>query len=126
MTRPMSFRLGLIIRSTAYAQRSPRTQLDVALLAASLDCDLNLYFVGAGALQLIQRGNSAGALLPNAYRAWASLPDLFETSELLVFAEAIWLERLQASKLQLCLPAQACSASGMREHWADCDRVMVI
>ena len=126
MSRQTPFRLGLIIRSTAYAQRSPRTQLDVALLAASLDCDLNLYFVDASVLQLIPRGSSREALLPAAYRAWASLPDLFETAELQVFAEAAWLDRLQASQLQPCLPLQACTAGKMRQHWASCNRVLVL
>lgn len=126
MTRRAPFSLGLLIRSTAYAQRSPRTQLDVALLAASLDWELRLYFIDTGILQLVQRGDPGEAQLPAAYRAWASLPDLFGTAPLKVFAEPSWLDRLQALKLDVCLPLKALTAAEMRRHWADCDRVLVL
>lgn len=126
MTEQPPFWLGLIIRTTAYAQRSARTQLDVALLAASLDCDLSLYFLDAGVLQLVQRGHTGDALLPAAYRAWASLPDLFETARLQAFAEPAWLDRMQALDMHACLPLQASSTGDMRQHWAGCDRVLVL
>lgn len=126
MSQRTPFRLGLLIRSTAYAQRSPRTQLDVALLAASLDCDLRLYFIDAGVMQLVHRVNAGEALLPAAYRAWGSLPDLFETTELQSFAEPIWLDRLKASRLEVCLPLKALTAAEMRQDWEGCDRVLVL
>ncbi|HET6565310.1 MAG TPA: DsrE family protein [Xanthomonadales bacterium] len=126
MTRRPPFRLGLVLRSAPYAQRSARTQLDVALLAATLDCDLRLFFTGAGVMQLVIRGSTADAQLPAAYRAWASLPGLFETAELRAFAEPSWLERLDSQGLQPCLPLEACSVAGMRREWMDCDRVLVL
>lgn len=120
------FRLGLVIRSTSYAQRSARTQLDVALLAAALDFDLRLYFVGAAVLQLIPRNDIGPALLAAGYRAWASLPDLFERAEFQVFAEPSWLDKLHANNLQACLPLQASSPREMRRDWISCDRLLAL
>ena len=126
MNSPAPFRLGMIVRSTPYAQRSARTQLDVALMAATLDFDLRLYFIGAAVLQLVPRGDISPALLTAGYRAWASLPDLFEQAELRAFAEPSWLDRLQANNLQTCLPVQASSSRDMRCQWTACDRLLVL
>ncbi len=126
MSSQAPFCLGLIVRSTSYAQRSARTQLDVALLAATLDCDLRLYFVGAAVLQLIAKGDPHPALLPAGYRAWASLPELFEKATLQTFVEPAWLEQLQANNLQPCLPLQASSPQEMRQDWTACDRLLVL
>jgi sulfur relay (sulfurtransferase) DsrF/TusC family protein len=126
MSYKTPFRLGLVVRSTSYAQRSARTQLDVALLAATLDFDLSLYFLGAAVLQLIPRGDLQPALLPAGYRAWASLPSLFEDAGLKAFAHPSWLDQLQAQSLQACLPLQARSAQEMRCDWAGCDRLLVL
>lgn len=126
MSPERPFRLGLVVRSTAYQQRSPRTQLDVALLAATLDFDLWLFFTGAGVMQLVARGNTASAQLPAAYPAWGSLPDLFENARLQAYAESAWLDSLSAANLQPCLPVEAIAAAEMRQLWKSCDRVMVL
>ncbi len=126
MSGQAPFRLGLVIRSTAYAQRSTRTQLDVALLAASVDFDLRLYFLGAAVLQLTARGDMAAAQLPAGYRAWASLPGLFEHAGLVAFAEPEWLNRLHKNGLQSCLPVQASTASDMRQDWFECDKLLTL
>jgi sulfur relay (sulfurtransferase) DsrF/TusC family protein len=122
--------LGLVIRSGAYAQRSPRTQLDVALLAATLDFRLSLYFVGEAVLQLAHghgvRPDTSAALLPPGYRAWASLPGLFERSLLEVFAEPHWLDRMQHGGLVASLQLQAMTSEEMRSSWNRCDRVLVL
>lgn len=124
------FHLGLIVRSQVYEQRSARTQLDVALLAATLDFHLNLYFVGAAVLQLVPgaqaKSDTASALLPAGYRAWASLPDLFEYAEFHAFAEPAWLDRLQTLGMQSCLPLQARASREMRQAWVACDRLLVL
>jgi sulfur relay (sulfurtransferase) DsrF/TusC family protein len=126
MSAQAPFRLGLVVRSSSYVQRSARSQLDVALLAATLDYDLRLYFVGAAVLQLVPRGDINPALLAAGYRAWASLPGLFEQAELQAFAEPTWLEQLQANNLQACLPLRASTAQQMRDDWAACDRMLVL
>lgn len=120
------FRLGLIVRSTSYLQRSARTQLDVALLAATLDCDLRLYFIGAAVLQLIPKGDTRPALLPAGHRAWASLPELFDKATLQTFVEPAWLEQLQANNVHSCLHLQASSPQEMRQDWTACDRLLVL
>ncbi|MDZ4728747.1 MAG: DsrE family protein [Xanthomonadales bacterium] len=126
MSSQAPFRLGLIVRTNPYAQRSARTQMDIALLAATLDWDLRLYFVGAAVLQLIPRGDTGPALLAAGYRAWASLPDLLERAEFQVFAEPAWLDQLHASNLQACLPLMASSPREMRRDWVSCDRLLVL
>lgn len=126
MSSPAAFRLGLVIRSTSYTQRSARTQLDVALLAATLDWDLRLYFVGAAVLQLIPRNDTGPALLAAGYRAWASLPGLFEQSEFQIFAEPAWLDQLHANSLHACLPLQASSPQEMCRDWIFCNRLLVL
>lgn len=119
-------RLGLVIRSSAYAQRSTRTQLDVALLAATLDFNLHLYFIGNAVLQLIGRGDTSVALLPAGYRAWASLPELSEQGELQAFAEVAWLDKLSRNGLQTCLPVKACTHFEMRREMIHCDRLLTL
>jgi len=121
-----TFRLGLIVRNTAYSQRSTRTQLDVALLAATLDFNLHLYFVGNAVLQLIGRGDTSVALLPAGYRAWASLPELSEQAELEVFADVAWLDRLSRNGQQTCLAVKACTALEMRQKMTHCDRLLTL
>ena len=122
--------LGLVLRSQAYAQRSARSQLDVALLAATLDFRLSLFFIGAAVLQLAHghatRPDTSAALLPPGYRAWASLPGLFERSVLEVFAEPLWLDRIQNDRLVANLKLQAMTAEEMRSSWNHCDRVLVL
>jgi len=120
------FCLGLVVRSAAYAQRSARSQLDMALLAASVDFDLRLYFLGASVLQLTARGDVHAAQLPAGYRAWASLPELFERAELQVFAEPDWLDKLRNNGLQTCLPAEASTVWDMRRNWTLCDRLLIV
>ncbi len=126
MSAMPAFRLGLIVHSTAYAQRSARTQLDVALLAATLDFNLHIYFMGNAVLQLIKRGDTAAALLPAGYRAWASLPGLLEQAELKVFADVACLERLRRNGQETCLPVHACSAFEMRQQMVHCDRLLTL
>lgn len=121
-----AFRLGLIVRSTAYAQRSARTQLDVAMLAATLDFNLHIYFLGDAVLQLIRRGDTSAALLPAGYRAWASLPELLEQAGLQVYADLTWLDRLSRMGQETCLPVQSCSAFQIRRELALCDRLLML
>ncbi len=121
-----AFRLGMIVRGTPYAQRSARTQLDVAMLAATLDFDLHIYFVGNAVLQLIERGDTSAAQLPAAYRAWASLPELLEHAESQVFADVAWLDRLRRIGRETCLPVKASTAFEMRQQMDHCDRLLTL
>ena len=126
MPETPALRLGLVVHSSAYEQRSARTQLDVAMLAATLDFRLHIYFMGRAVLQLVNRGDTAAALLPAGYRAWASLPELAEQAEFQVFADAVWLERLRRIGQETCLPVRACSAIEMRREMNRCDRLLTL
>ena len=121
-----AFQIGLIIRSGAYQRRSAREQLDVALIAASLDCEVHLYFVAHAVLQLIPRGELQASGLPAGYRAWASLPGIMENRNWHAFAEVEWLDRLKDQKIATALELRGCSPLEMRKCWADCDRVLVL
>ena len=120
------FRFGLLVRSPAYEHRSARSQLDVAMLAASLDFELSLYFIGEAVMQLVPREDLHPALLPAGYRAWASLPELIEQAELRTFAEPGWLEKMQQSNMKPCLDLLPADSSQMRRDWARCDRILLL
>lgn len=120
------FRFGLIIRSLAYEHRSARSQLDVAMLAASLDFELRLYFMGEAVMQLAPRDDYHSAMLPAGYRAWASLPELIEQAGLHAFAEPGWLAKMQKNKIKPCLDLLPADAVQMRKDWARCDRVLML
>jgi hypothetical protein len=115
--------LGLVLRSAAYQQRSARSQLDVALLAAALDAPLRLYFMGESALQLVGNRDTRPAGLPVGYRGWASLTGLTSVS---AFIEPAWLERLSDLGIEPLLPVKAKSKAQMRTDWRKCARILVL
>lgn len=115
--------VGLIINSGPYQQRSARSQLDVALVAAVLEHPLRLYFLGQSTLQLLGGREPDEAQLPAGYRAWASLAGLTEVS---AFAEPAWLERLAVpGELPVLEPAPLTLAQ-MRRDWTSCYKVLVL
>lgn len=69
-------KVGLIVRSAPFRGRSGRDQLDLALAAASLGFELELFFIGDGVLQLLGGRNCEAAGLPGGIRGWQSLPEL--------------------------------------------------
>ncbi len=115
--------IALLVRGQPYARRSARSELDIALLAASVERPLRLYFLGAAVLQLLQDRETGPAELPAGYRAWASLPELTSVQ---AFAEARRLDWLRARALPLLLDPQPLSPEAMRVHWRDCGRVLVL
>ena len=82
--------LALIVHSLPYRQRSARADIDLALAATAMDIHLEVYFVGASLLQIIDDKNSKPALLPAGYRAWGALADLGDAN---LFAETDWLAK---------------------------------
>jgi sulfur relay (sulfurtransferase) DsrF/TusC family protein len=123
MKTESSTTIGLIIRSVAYQKRSARSQLDVALVIAALEIPLRLYFLGPAIMQLIEKRALLDAQLPAGYRAWASLPDLTDVA---VFAEPAWHQKMQESSLALVLEAQPMSISLMRSDWQSCNRTIML
>lgn len=115
--------VGLVVRSGPYQQRSARSQLDVALVAAALEAPLRLYFLGSAALQLAGERDARNAGLPAGYRGWASLTGLTGVSG---FVEAAWLERLLELGTGPLLPVKARSKAEMRADWQNCARLLVL
>ncbi len=112
---------ALLVRTPPYQQRSARSQLDVALVAAALETPLQLYFLGHGAMQLIRQRDLKSANLPAGYKAWASLPEM---SHVETFIEASWFNRLVG--VDLMLNPQALSIKQMRAKWQTCEKVLVL
>lgn len=123
MARQSASSLALIVRSQPYGQRVARANIDLALSAAALDFDLRLYFQGSSILQLASGQNTAGALLPAGYRAWAALPGLADTN---VYADSTWLEFCVENEIDLVMPVEALSTVAMKKDWRNCSHVMVI
>ena len=115
--------IGLVLRSAAYQQRSARSQLDVALVAAAVDAPLRLYFMGEAALQLAGDRDTRAAGLPVGYRGWASLTGLTRVS---AFIEPAWLERFSELGINPLLPVKAKSKAQMRADWQKCARLLVL
>jgi hypothetical protein len=115
--------IGLVVRSGPYQQRSARSQLDVALVAAALEAPLRLYFLADAALQLVGERDSRPAGLPAGYRGWASLTGMTKVS---AFVEPAWLERMAELGIEPLLPVKARSRAGMRADWQQCARLLVL
>jgi sulfur relay (sulfurtransferase) DsrF/TusC family protein len=110
--------LALIVRSYPYQHRSARAELDVALAALVMDFRLEVYFLGAAFMQLLVEREVKPALLPAAYRAWASLPDLGKVT---LFAEESWLDRYREAQFRLPVPIQGLQVDRMQDGWRRCD-----
>jgi len=115
--------LALIVRSGPYEHRSARAEFDVALAALVMDYRIEVYFLGAALLQLLAERDVSPALLPAAYRAWASLPDLGDVS---FFAEVACLDRYPESQFRWLLPVHGMQAEQMQEGWRRCNYSIVL
>jgi len=120
-----SVTVGLIIRVAPYLQRSARSQLDVALVLAAMECRLRLYFLGSAVLQLLSERDLRDAGLPAGYRAWASLPELTEAA---FFAETVFQSHLTGSSgtQSVSIEPTWLERTAMRQHWESCQRLMVL
>ena len=116
-------RLALIVRGLPYGHRAPRADLDLALAAAALDFQLEVYFVGPALLQLAADRDGAAAGLPPGYRAWAALPDLADVQ---LFAEHEWLRRCTEHGIDLLLPVAGLDEGRMRAGWRQCRTALVV
>jgi sulfur relay (sulfurtransferase) DsrF/TusC family protein len=115
-------RLALIVRGAPYGRRAPRADLDLALAAAALDFELEIYFIGESLLQLAAERDGAAAYLPPGYRAWAALPDLCEVR---MFAESEWVQRCERSGITLAVPVEGLDPDRMRSSWRTCRQALV-
>jgi hypothetical protein len=115
--------VGLVLRSGPYRQRSARSQLDVALVAAALDVPLRLYFLADAALQLADERDTRPAGLPVGYRGWASIASMAQVA---AFAEPGWLERMAQLGIEPLLKVQARTRAQMRADWEKCAKLLVL
>lgn len=116
-------RLALVVRSAPWAERSGREALDLALAAVTMDVQLELFFIGDGALQLLAGKQSEAAGLPPGLKAWASLSMLGEAR---FFMAADSHARLTAKGLELLVPVQALEAPAMAARQEQSPHVLVV
>jgi sulfur relay (sulfurtransferase) DsrF/TusC family protein len=116
-------RIGLLVRSGPFAGRSARDQLDIALAAATLDFDLDLFFVDEGVLLISGGDDPHGAGLPRGTKGWKSLPGLTAVRS---FAAADDWERLGGAGVGWLLDVRPVSPEDMAAFLAKCRRVLVV
>ncbi len=111
--------LGLVIHTAPFAQRSARTQLDIALAAGVLEMSMEVFFIGPAIYQLVDGKEPHLAGLAGGMRGWKTLPQL---SHIRCYAECDWVQRIDSSRLML--PIEAVSGPVMREKMGRCNRVL--
>jgi sulfur relay (sulfurtransferase) DsrF/TusC family protein len=116
-------RLALIVRGVPYGRRAPRADLDLALAAAALDFELEIYFIGESLLQLAAERDGAAAHLPPGYRAWAALPGL---CKIRMFGEREWVRRCERGGIELAVPVEGLDPDSMRSSWRTSRRALVV
>ncbi|MDT8320611.1 MAG: DsrE family protein [Xanthomonadales bacterium] len=110
-------RLAVLVATGPYRARAARSELDLALTAASLDFRVEVYFLGSALLQLATGRDPAMALLPAGYRGWAALPELGDAH---FFADRAWLARCSDLAVELVAPVTGLGAQDMRQAWREC------
>ena len=113
--------LALILRGLPYHGRAPRADLDMALAAAALDREVEIYLLGPALLQLAAQRAPEAAELPVGYRAWAALPELGEVT---LFAEQGWVDRCAEAGIELLLPVQGLAPDELAKRWRRCRQVL--
>ena len=116
-------RLGLVVRSAPWSGRSGRDQLDIALAAASLGVELDLYFLAEGLLQLAQGKQPAEAGLPAGLKGWKSLPGL---TTVRAFALSEGAPEPKTGEDGWLLNVRFVDAGTMVNLQDECDRLLVI
>lgn len=114
-------RLGLLIRTGPFTGRSNRAQLDIALAAAAMGIELELFFLNDAVVHLLRERDGTDARLPATPRAWASLAELTQVSA--------WCDAgspLPGSQAELSLPVKALERAGMAQRQVRCDLLVVL
>jgi len=122
MAVPDMVRMALIVRDPPWHHRAARADVDLALAAAAMDFQLEVYFLGPALLQLAAERDSGPALLPGGYRAWASLCELTAAR---VYAEPDWLDECARRSIPLLLVPDSLSPAAMRDRWGQCRHILM-
>ncbi|NND45598.1 MAG: hypothetical protein HKN58_09760 [Xanthomonadales bacterium] len=115
-------RIGLVVRSAPYCGRSGRDQLDLALAAASMGYEVELFFTGPGALQLLPGQQPESAGLPPGIRGWPSLVELGPVHAWVLEDQH---QELCALAREFTLELQPATGEMLAERIARCDHVVV-
>jgi predicted peroxiredoxin len=113
--KPVARKVGLVISSAPSQGNSCRDQLDIALAAASLGLELELFFTARGIDQLI--GNRGG------HQGWKVLPELSNTR---AWASTDTIDTALNAGQTMCLPVKAALPSEVADMLAACDSSMAI
>ena len=95
----------------------------LALAAAALDFELEIYFIGESLLQLAAERDGTAAHLPPGYRAWAALPGL---CKIRMFGEREWVRRCERGGIELAVPVEGLDPDSMRSSWRTSRRALVV
>ena len=106
--------IGLVVRSAPRSGKRSREQLDIALSAASLGFELQLFFIGAGVMHL-----SAG----KGHKGWKALPGLTTVT---AWLDPDSMAARQDYGEQPILESLLAGPAEMAERISCCDRAMVI
>ena len=116
-------RIALLVRRTPYSHRVARAEADLALAAAAVDFEVQVYFLGASVLQLAARRSPEPAQLPPGYRAWAALPELAQAR---FFVDKPWWAFCASAGIELVVPVQAMEPAEMKRSWRACRHVVAL
>lgn len=118
---PGDYKVGLLIRSAPVDGPFSRQQLDIALSAASLGYELELFFVGSGAMQIAGAASSHDE--PGGHKGWKALPGLSRVS---AWMSETSLEKLKKAGLEPMLDVKVAEPAQMAERLSRCRQAMVV
>ena len=97
--------------------------MDIALAAATLGLELELFFTGEGVLQLLADREAHTGMLPGGLRGWKSLPELTPVNAWVADSA---LETFVGPETELILDVKRASEREIALRLAGCDQAMVI
>ena len=116
-------RLGLLVRQPPWGGRSGRDQLDLAMAAAALEIELELFFIGDGVLQLLDQRQPLAAQLPSTHLGWRALSELTRVQ---AYAQSGFLSAPLEDEARLLPGLQFLDTGAMHALQGRCDRVLVL
>jgi sulfur relay (sulfurtransferase) DsrF/TusC family protein len=111
--------VAIVVGRPPFSVRASRSELDVALAAAALELNLELFFIGPAVWHLVEDKQPEAAGLSRGTRGWKLLPQLAPVN---AWADSGWLERAGCRKLML--PVAGLDAAAMGRRIARCDTVL--
>ena len=115
--------VGLVIRSAPGTGPSSRDQLDVALSAASLGYELELFFTSQGIQQLVAGADDLPGGFPIGHKGWKALSGL---TDVLAWADPSTLAFLGESGNHLLLSVEPLNPCDFARRLDRCDHALVI